>query len=39
MRMCIDYILLNNNTVEDEFPLPHIEEIISNLNLPLFILN
>lgn len=25
MRMYIDYILLNNNTVEDIFSLPHIE--------------
>lgn len=29
MRMCIDYRLLNNNTVKDRFPLPRIEQIIS----------
>lgn len=27
LRMCVDYRLLNNNTVKDKFPLPRIEEL------------
>lgn len=31
MRMCIDFRLLNNNTVKDKFPLPNIEQITAQL--------
>lgn len=29
MRMCIDFRVLNNNTIKDRFPLPQIDELIS----------
>ncbi|KGK36179.1 hypothetical protein JL09_g4670 [Pichia kudriavzevii] len=29
MKMCVDYGLLNNNTVKDKFPIPRIDELIT----------
>lgn len=31
MRMCVDYRILNNNTVKNKFPLPNIDQFISRL--------
>ena len=31
MRMCIDFRLLNNNTVKDKFPIPNIERLTAHL--------
>ncbi len=30
-HMCIDFCMLNDNTVADAFPLPRIDETINNL--------
>ena len=32
LRMCIDYRLLNNQTVKNKYPLPRIDELIDQLN-------
>ncbi|KGK36301.1 hypothetical protein JL09_g4549 [Pichia kudriavzevii] len=29
MKMCVDYGLLNNNTVKDKFPIPRIDKLIT----------
>ncbi|OUT22424.1 hypothetical protein CAS74_002153 [Pichia kudriavzevii] len=29
MKICVDYRLLNNNTVKDKFPIPRIDELIT----------
>lgn len=31
MRMCVDFRLLNNETIKDRFPLPKIDELISKI--------
>jgi hypothetical protein len=32
LQMCIDYRVLNDLTVHDEFPLPHIDTIFDKLH-------
>ena len=29
--LCVDYHALNKNTISDSYPLPHIEELLSQL--------
>ena len=31
LRMCIDYRLLNSNTVTDSYPLPRIDEMLQRI--------
>jgi hypothetical protein len=31
LRMCIDYRMLNNNTVKDTYPLPRTDELLQRV--------
>ena len=31
LRLCVDYCALNKNTISDSYPLPRIEELLSQL--------
>ena len=32
LRLCVDYVYLNANTVVDHYPLPHIDELLNCLS-------
>ena len=31
LRLCVDYVALNKNTIVDSYPLPRIDELLSKL--------
>jgi hypothetical protein len=38
MRMCIDYMELNNKTIKNQYPIPKIDELIDELHGEMYFL-